>query len=82
MWFIFISAIGSLPRLLHPSRLAVWTGSRLFRREPPNSTDGTFTHEHRTLRGLLPGCLFIEPCGPKYPLFIFLRLLQRAHSTK
>jgi len=52
--------VGSLPRLLHPSRLAARTGSRLFRREPPNSTDGTFTHEQRTLRGLLPGCLFIE----------------------
>src|SRR5207245_2017972 len=26
----------------------------------PNSTDGTFTHEQRTLRGLLRSCLFIE----------------------
>jgi hypothetical protein len=52
--------VGSLPRLLLPSSLAAWTGSRPFRREPPNSTDGTFTHEFRTLRGLLRGDMSLE----------------------
>jgi hypothetical protein len=45
--------VGSVPGLLLPSSLAAWTGIRLFRREPPNSTGGTFTHEFRTLHGLL-----------------------------
>src|SRR5262249_18571490 len=44
--------VGSIPGLLLPSCLAATTGIRLFRREPPNSTGGTFTHVHRTLRGL------------------------------
>ena len=52
--------VGSVPTLLNPSRLAAATGGRLFRREPPNSTGGTCTHELRTLRGLLRGGLFIE----------------------
>jgi hypothetical protein len=52
--------VGSIPRLLYPSGLAAWTGSRLFRREPPNSTGGTFTHELRTLRGLLRGGMSID----------------------
>jgi hypothetical protein len=56
--------IGSVPRLLHPSSLAAWTGSRSFRREPPNSTDGTFTHEQRTLRGLLRSAMSIAANAP------------------
>jgi len=64
--------VGSLPRLLYPSCLAApWTGSRSFRREPPNSTGGTFTHELRTLRGLLRGGLFIETAHPTIASFCF-----------
>src|SRR5712672_2089875 len=62
--------VGSIPRLLHPSCLAARTGSRPFRREPPNSTDGTFTHEQRTLRGLLRSCLFIA-CARPNPFLLF-----------
>src|SRR5437867_3866791 len=59
--------VGSLPRLLYPSCLAApWTGSRSFRREPPNSTGGTFTHESRTLRGLLRSDLFIVIAAPTF----------------
>jgi hypothetical protein len=62
--------VGSIPRLLYPSSLAAWTGSRPFRREPPNSTDGTFTHEQRTLRGLLRSYLIIARDAPdRLPLF-------------
>ena len=63
--------IGSIPRLLHPSRLAAWTVSRLFRREPPNSTDGTFTHEQRTLRGLLRGLPVYRTTRPQISSFCF-----------
>ena len=42
-----------MPGLLNPLQPCGWTGTWPFRREPPNSTDGTFTHELRTLRGLL-----------------------------
>jgi hypothetical protein len=57
--------VGSVPRLLDPSCLAApWTGSRLFRREPPNSTGGTCTHELRTLRGLLRSAMFIASSPP------------------
>ena len=47
--------IGSIPGLLNPLQPRGWTGTRLFRREPPNSTSGTCTHEQHTLRGLLRG---------------------------
>src|SRR5215831_21225027 len=62
--------VGSLPGLLNPLQPRGWTGTRLFRREPPNSTGGTLTHELRTLRGLLGGDLFIE--GVRSLLLIFL----------
>ena len=42
MWFIFISACRFCAGTAFPS---TWTGTRLFRREPPNSTGGTCTHE-------------------------------------
>src|SRR5205814_465666 len=62
--------VGSVPGTAFPSGLAARTGIRSFRREPPNSTGGTFTHELRTLRGLLRGGLFIaEPAT--LPLFLF-----------
>ena len=57
--------VGSLPGLLNPLQPRGWTGTWPFRREPPNSTGGTFTHELRTLCGLLRGNLFIEPRTPK-----------------
>jgi hypothetical protein len=60
MWFIFISARRFYARTALPSCLAAWTGTWPFRREPPNSTGGTLTHEHCTLRGLLRGGLFID----------------------
>src|SRR5262249_47449019 len=50
--------IGSLPGLLNPLQPRGWTGTWPFRREPPNSTGGTCTHELRTLRGLLRDDLF------------------------
>ena len=56
--------VGSVPGTALPSCLAARTGIRLFRRESPNSTGGTFTHELRTLRGLLRGNLFIEHQDP------------------
>ena len=56
--------VGSIPGLLLPSCLAAATGIRLFRREPPNSTGGTLTHERRTLHGLLRSDMFIVP-APK-----------------
>ena len=65
--------VGSMPRLLYPSRLTAGTGSRPFRREPPNSTGGTFTHELRTLRGLLRSAMFIvAAANPKF-LCVFQR---------
>jgi hypothetical protein len=45
MWFIFISARRFCARTAFPSSLAAWTGTWSFRREPPNSTGGTCTHE-------------------------------------
>jgi len=45
MWFIFISARRFYARTALPSCLAAWTGTWPFRREPPNSTGGTLTHE-------------------------------------
>ena len=45
MWFIFISARRFYAGTAFPPNLTVWSGIRLFRREPPNSTGGTFTHE-------------------------------------
>ena len=51
--------VGSLPGLLNPLQPCGWTGTWPFRREPPNSTGGTLTHEHRTLRGLLRSGMFI-----------------------
>ena len=45
--------VGSWPGLLNPLQPRGWTGTWPFRREPPNSTGGTLTHELRTLRGLL-----------------------------
>lgn len=53
--------VGSMPGLLNPLQPCGWTGTWPFRREPPNSTGGTLTHEQRTLRGLLRGDLSIEP---------------------
>ena len=44
MWCIFISARRFYAGTALPSCLAAWTGTRLFRREPPNSTGGTCTH--------------------------------------
>ena len=52
--------VGSVPGTAFPSGLAARTGIRSFRREPPNSTGGTFTHELRTLRGLLRSAMFID----------------------
>ena len=52
--------VGSLPGLLNPLQPHGWTGTWPFRREPPNSTGATFTHEQHTLRGLLRGDLLIE----------------------
>ena len=51
--------VGSLPGLLNPLQPRGWTGTWPFRREPPNSTGGTLTHERCTLRGLLRGGLLI-----------------------
>jgi len=62
--------VGSLSGLLSLQPCG-WTDTRPFRREPPNSTGGTFTHELRTLRGLLRGDLFIEP-GVRQPSFPFV----------
>jgi hypothetical protein len=45
MWFIFISARRFCAGTAFPSSLAAWTGTWSFRREPPNSTGGTCTHE-------------------------------------
>jgi len=63
--------VGSLPGLLNPLQPRGWTGTWPFRREPPNSTGGTFTHERCTLRGLLRGGLFIA-CDAPRPLFFLL----------
>src|SRR5262245_33164926 len=65
--------VGSLPGLLNPLQPRGWTGTWPFRREPPNSTGGTCTHELRTLRGLLRGGLFIATNGPQLILFVFRR---------
>ena len=65
--------VGSVPGTAFPSTLTGWTGIRLFRREPPNSTGGTCTHELRTLRGLLRGGLFIANERPQIILFVFRR---------
>ena len=51
--------VGSLPGLLNPLQPCGWTGTWPFRREPPNSTGGTLTREHRTLRGQLRSEMFI-----------------------
>ena len=51
--------VGSLPGLLNPLQPRGWPGTWPFRREPPNSTGGTCTHEQHTLRGLLRGNLFV-----------------------
>ncbi len=45
MWFIFISTRRFCARTAFPTSLAAWSGTWPFRREPPNSTDGTCTHE-------------------------------------
>ena len=63
--------VGSLPGLLRPLQPPGWTGSWPFRREPPNSTGGTLTHERCTLRGLLRSDLFIGCVAP--PRFVFQR---------
>jgi hypothetical protein len=52
--------VGSWPGLLNPLQSRGWTGTWPFRREPPNSTGGTLTHEPRTLRGLLRSAMSIE----------------------
>jgi hypothetical protein len=59
-----------MPGLLNPLQPRGWTGTWPFRRESPNSTGGTFTHEHCTLRGLLRGGLFID-CASTASLFLF-----------
>jgi hypothetical protein len=51
--------VGSFPGLLNPLQPCGWTGTWPFRREPPNSTGGTFTHERRTLHGLLRSAMFV-----------------------
>jgi hypothetical protein len=51
--------VGSSPGLLLPSCLAAATGIRLFRREPPNLTGGTFTHEFMHPSRAAAGCLIL-----------------------
>jgi len=63
--------VGSMPGLLNPLQPRGWTGTWPFRRESPNSAGGTFTHELRTLRGLLRGGLFIARLCPAPPSFCF-----------
>ncbi len=55
--------VGSLPGLLNPLQPRGWTGTWPFRREPPNSTGGTLTHERCTLRGLLRSGLMMISFG-------------------
>src|SRR5439155_9046200 len=64
--------VGSMSGLLSLQPCG-WTDTRLFRREPPNSTGGTLTHELRTLRGLLRGGLFIGNGALQITLFVFRR---------
>src|SRR5206468_7844931 len=63
--------VGSVPGTALPSGLAARIGIRLFRREPPNSTGGTCTHELRTLRGLLRGGLFVASNTPEACFLFF-----------
>jgi len=69
MWFIFISARRFVAGLL-PLQPCGWTGTGSFRREPPNSTGGTFTHVLRTLRGLLRVACLLQRTPPKL-FFLF-----------
>ena len=63
--------VGSIPGTALPSCLAAWSGIRSFRREPPNSTGGTYTHELPHPSRAAAGWPVYRVGRKSFPLFLF-----------